>query len=163
MKAASSGKQANHHPQAQALCTYTVSIIFTSWTPNKNLLGRIALKRSTSFPRRKPKKRIAIKKKISNKNSFLSTPYSINEGSAAFPSHPGSLAESTVGAAVSHPCAAAAPSWAWPRAGSSLLAMSSQHLTSISQIHLTLLPWGSHRNCAKGLGKKARMTACVEK
>lgn len=38
-------------PQAQALYTFTILIIFTRCTSSKNLSGRTALRRNTSFPR----------------------------------------------------------------------------------------------------------------
>lgn len=117
-KAASSRKQGNHPFRHKLHTRMPPQSFFTSWTPNKKLLGRTALKRNTSFPRSNLRNK-TWNLKARKKNSCPSTPYSMNEGSVAFSSHhPGSLAESTVGAVVSHRCAVTAPRLSWmPPAG----------------------------------------------
>lgn len=117
-KAASSRKQGNHPFRHKLHTRMPPQSFFTSWTPNKKLLGRTALKRNTSFPRSNLRNK-TWNLKTRKKNSCPPTPYSMNEGSVAFSSHhPGSLAESTVGAVVSHRCAVTAPRLSWmPPAG----------------------------------------------
>lgn len=163
-KAVSSGKQGNHPRQAQAPYTYAISIVFTSWTPNKNLLGRTALKRNISFPRSNLRNK-NWNLKTSKKNSCSSTPYSTNEDRAAFSSHlPGSLAESTVGAVVSHPCAVNS---SVPELGLVLATV------SWSRLHSPLLPYhayisscspeGATGTAPESLVRQARMTAWMLK